>query len=145
MAECIFRWFKASYVFLHALILLFVVPTASSAFDDRATHPKMTDLAVLSSTLDKTLRDDLGIADGINTFLRSASGGPQLIRLWLQVGSTLEDDPVCRASNHFHNPLRPFTASGVTDLPWWVRARCAFSEYSEVQRDLGDSVHCPHD
>lgn len=39
---------------------------------------------------------------------------------WLRDGGQLEDEPACRASNHFHNPLNFFTwtNSNMSDMPW---------------------------
>ncbi len=116
--------------------MLILIPGLSRAFDDQITHPRLTERSASSSRLSEVLKEDLAVTDGIQATLRPATGPPQRILDFLRDGSRLEDDPVCRASNHFHNPLRPFTASGVTDLPWWVRARCAFSEYSEVRSNV---------
>gem|GEM_PF-2412755 len=44
---------------------------------------------------------------------------------WLTSGSRLEDEPTCRASHHFHNPLLPFLEAMNTDLPEPLRLFCA--------------------
>jgi hypothetical protein len=66
------------------------------------------------------------LENGINTILADK----ELI-YWIQYGAQMEDDPNCRAANHFHNPyLDWWTASGLDDpfpLSNWI---CwAFSPY----------------
>ncbi|MCI5142717.1 MAG: hypothetical protein D3909_13540 [Candidatus Electrothrix sp. ATG1] len=34
---------------------------------------------------------------------------------WLELGSKKEDDPMCRAANHFHDPWKPWDKSELTD------------------------------
>jgi hypothetical protein len=63
----------------------------------------------------------LDLNDGITTQLPYGSQpkySEQTRRVldWLQTGSEDEDKPICRASNHFHNPTKPFPQAGVTDL-----------------------------
>jgi len=107
--------FGVLYALLWTLGLLIAGPTASDGFDDIDTHPRITESSVRASALDATLKNELGIARGINADLKLGSGQPQAIVEWLKAGSRLEDDPTCRASNHFHNPLKPFTSSGLSD------------------------------
>jgi hypothetical protein len=100
---------------LWVAILIAAVCSRSYGFDDQETHPRMTELAVKASTLDASLTTVLGIADGKDALLQPASGLPRSILGWLQDGSTREDDPICRASNHFHNPHQSFPQAAVTD------------------------------
>ena len=112
---------------LWAAALALSAPVLAHAFDDLDTHPRITRPAVRASKLDATLKNELDITDGINAMLRTPSSvRPQPALEWQRIGSRLEDDPGCRASNHFHDPLRPFTSSGVSDLPSWIRARGAY-------------------
>lgn len=117
------------------LLLSLCVPAVPYAFDDQHTHPLLTERAVQASALDSRLKDELSLVDGINTRLKPEVGESRRVVEWLGVGSTVEDttDAPCRASNHFHNALQPFAAAGVTDLPVWVRARCAVGAYSQPQ------------
>ena len=50
----------------------------------------------------------------------------KLLIEWIQYGAEMEDDPMCRAANHFHNPYLDWTESGLSDtLPlvnWWCWA-----------------------
>jgi len=50
------------------------------------------------------------LTSGINTKINGKS-----LREWIEYGAEMEDDPMCRASNHFHNPYLDWTASGLTD------------------------------
>ena len=111
-------------VWFLALGVLIAGPTPSMAFDDRNTHPRMTESSLHQSGLDANLKMEIGLAQGLNTVLRIGSGRPQTIVDWFRTGATLEDDPACRASNHFHNPLLPFSASAVTDQSILIRAFC---------------------
>jgi hypothetical protein len=96
--------------------LVLMIPGVSHGFDDKITHPQITRSAVRASILDSFLRNNLGLSNGIQSQIRSTSGTTQNVGDWLDDGSTLEDSPPCRASNHFHNPLKPFTESAVSDL-----------------------------
>jgi hypothetical protein len=106
---------------------------SSYAFDDRVTHPQITFLAVDASKLDATLKASLGITDGKDAKLRPASGLSQSVLVWLQTGSTREDDPPCRASNHFHNPLKEYATGGVTDLTDPIRIYCAGQGFNPIR------------
>ena len=90
---------------LHAL-------SPSYGFDNEETHPAITRKAVGASQLDVTLRMLLGLSDGTKA---SLAYGQQPTYSG-QIGSFDEDRPLCRASNHFHNPTKPFPQAGVTDL-----------------------------
>jgi hypothetical protein len=43
---------------------------------------------------------------------------------WLQYGAKMEDDPACRASNHFHDPYMHWSQAGLTDTQWLVGLYC---------------------
>ncbi len=105
---------------LHFLLwvggLAFSVSTVADGFDDQGTHPDITHLAVGVSKLDATLKEQLGMAEGIKVMLKPSLGVPQDVREWLKAGSKDEDTPLCRASNHFHNPLKPFSEAAMSDF-----------------------------
>lgn len=119
-----------------AILIWCVVPLAYG-FDDQTTHPLITERAIDLSTLDATLRNTLSFSMGKNTVLAAFPGAPpgpgQSIARWLQTGSTREDNPTCRASNHFHNPLKEYTAAGLTDLPDAFRDYCAGQGFSPIR------------
>jgi len=98
----------------------------SLAFDNVVTHRNLTERATEYSNLAITayLKDNLGFMNGADTLV-----GGRSITKWLQEGSFQEDEPACRASNHFHNPLRNWTESGMRDEPWFVSLRCILSDY----------------
>ena len=96
---------------LPTVFIAVYMSTLAHAFDNIKTHPEITDRSVGFSQLDTTLKKTLAITDGINATLNSVK-----VINWLVAGSTAEDTPLCRAKNHFHNPLKDFTQSGVTDL-----------------------------
>lgn len=126
------RPFSAPRVWFWAVCLIILSPISSESFDDRDTHRRMTRVGVLASNLDSFVKTDLGIGQGVDTQLRGGLGQGQTILRWLQDGSELEDDPACRASNHFHNPLLPFSGSGVTDQPIPIQAFCSLTGFPQA-------------
>ena len=124
------------YALLVAVAVVLVSPGPSESFDDRVTHPLLTRQGITLSTLDSFLVQDLALASGVNTLVERGSGARRPIRIWLEAGSELEDAPPCRARNHFHNPLRPFASSGVTDLPAFVRGACADTPFAVTRSNV---------
>ncbi len=113
------------------LISLLVFSGEAFAFDHKDTHPRITDRAVSSSALNAILREQLGMPDGIRTKLAGQFGLPPTILVqlnvseWLRGGAQFEDEGTCHATQHFHNPMKSFTESGVWDLHfgallWWI-------------------------
>ena len=88
------------------------------AHEDKVIHPKITETAAINSTLDSNLKNNLNFANGIKTKL--PSNGGMFILEWLKEGSTAEDSPMCRASNHFHDPTKPWISAAMSDSPWWI-------------------------
>lgn len=80
------------------------------AFDDQITHQDITRQAIENSDLNTYIIGNLDSQGGIETKLI----GKSILNL-LREGSKLEDTPVCRASNHFHNPLLSWEQSFMTD------------------------------
>lgn len=112
--------------FIILLITIFYVAwnsVVAIAFNDDVTHPEISIKALEKSktTSNFYFEENLLMRDGIITDING-----QLITEWLQYGAKMEDDPMCRASNHFHNPYLDWTASGLSDtLPmvnWWCWA-----------------------
>ena len=99
----------------------------TAAYDDKDTHRRITGKAVEYSTLNNYLIQNLGFKDGIESNIPSNT--KNTIRFWLQEGSELEDSPMCRASNHFHNPLLPWNRSYMSDEPWWIATYCGITGY----------------
>lgn len=100
---------------------ILMAATYSMAYDNKTTHKIITETSVPESNMDTYLKQSLGMISGSKEVI----SGKQIIK-WLSDGSYLEDEPPCRRSNHFHNPLpMPYydptqpawSQSGVSDLP----------------------------
>ena len=84
-----------------------------AAYDDKITHPAITE-QTMTPQFDQYLRSYLGFYSGKQYELQSGNRVLS-VREWLREGSTDEDSPACRASNHFHDPLKVWTESGMSD------------------------------
>ena len=116
---------KLKTVFRMASCLIIIsLCSYSEAFDNKITHRKITEKSVEESKLDDYLIDYLEISDGFDKVIN----GKKII-VWLQDGSEFEDKPNCRASNHFHDALRPWTDSHMSDQPWFINMWCSGGEY----------------
>lgn len=91
------------------------------AWNDSLTHPALTQRAISASAIDDYMRNQLNLADGLDTNLDG-----MIARQIIELGSKLEDDPSCRASNHFHNPYLDWQEAGLTDTLWLVDLYCLF-------------------
>jgi hypothetical protein len=109
-------------VFLFILVLSVSVnlPNAFS-FNDNTTHPNLSKKAFDKSqtTLNSYYENYLMFKNGIH---KSING--KTIYEWIQQGAEEEDRPMCRASNHFHNPYLDWTESGLTDTLPLINAWC---------------------
>ncbi len=117
-------------ILLLIILLLSVIcrlPNAF-AFNDQITHPELSKKALEKSqtVLNKYFEDNLMLNNGIKTI-----NNGEVTYEWLQHGARMEDDPSCRASNHFHNPYLDWTASGLSDtiglVNWWCGASSPYS------------------
>ncbi len=108
------------------IILFNMWPAGLIAFDNESTHRDLTERAATISSLVNTqfLQDKLGLANGTSTVINK-----QNITQWLQAGAKKEDEPLFRASSHFHNPLRNWDVSGVRDLPLTFKLACIAAGY----------------
>jgi|GEM_PF-2327159 len=95
--------------------------TSVYAFDDGDTHPRLTKKAIASSNLIGYLTANLGLNKGVDEIYsgqdRKNVTQKYSVMQWLQEGSTDEDHPLCRATNHFHNPIHTgdWTQSKMSD------------------------------
>ncbi|MBI3354673.1 MAG: hypothetical protein HY034_07290, partial [Nitrospirae bacterium] len=80
----------------------------------RLTHGKGSSLVKRKNSIEKR---------GFTSGYKEDVNGKQIIQ-WLSDGSELEDSPMCRASNHFHNPLKDWSSSYMSDEPWWLDLYC---------------------
>lgn len=94
------------------------------AFDNKETHTQLTEVAVDNLEFNNFLVRNLNLENGINAEIK----GLELFK-WLREGSRLEDEPPCRASNHFHDPLEPWSDSYMSDQPWFIDWWCSAGEY----------------
>lgn len=113
---------KAYRIILAALLGLILQENYADGFDNIETHPKITKSAIEYSLLNNYLIHQLDFKDGIATKIPSDT--QKTIRFWLEEGSKLEDIPNCRASNHFHNPLRLWSEAAMSDQPLWLDVIC---------------------
>ncbi len=81
------------------VLLCLILVNYGLAYDDRTTHPQITEAVIVKSALNDYLIDFLGLPGGIKT----PYNGTTILTL-LQAGSTNEDLD-SRALNHFWNPL----------------------------------------
>lgn len=119
-------------------IVYYLTSTVAYCFDDNRTHLLLTERAISISLLSSYLVNNLGFSKSIDkqltTYLFPTS---RSILEWLQQGSTDEDSPVCRASTHFHDPLKPWKDSYVTDSPAVIKFWCndvppVWPQYSNI-------------
>jgi hypothetical protein len=102
----------------------------SYAYDNETTHPYICGKAVEETIIfNNYLVNNLGLPQGIKTKLF----GSKTIVQWLQSGSLNEDEPNCKASNHFHNPLLPwdesFMSDDTTDIGSLIRSYCGTKDW----------------
>jgi hypothetical protein len=101
-------------IFITILIIwICIIYKNVSAYDDQVTHRKITEKAIGFSNIENYIIRVLGLSRGLITTFPDTSDNS--IKYWLMEGSKLEDQPLSRAANHFHNPLKPWNESYVTD------------------------------
>lgn len=110
-------------IILSLLVVILVVFDAF-AYDHEITHRLLTEQASDTPEFNDFLKKQLKLDGEINEVVNGDS-----ILEWLKNGSFEEDEPNCRASNHFHNPLDPWTDSYLSDQPWFINWWCSPGEY----------------
>ena len=109
-------------IIIISFICLFVFNNLLFAHDDKNIHPSITQKAAQNSTFDVYLKNNLNFTDGINTKL--PTNGKKVLLDWLKDGSFAEDSPMCRASNHFLDPIKSWDTAAMSDSPWWINVYC---------------------
>ena len=107
-----------------SIIVFFVNSSLAFAYDNKKTHPSITKEAVgKAAESDLFLQEQLGFVEG---YRQNLNNGYRIrtITDWLKDGSTKEDEPNCRAANHFHDPLKSWESSQLTDPIWAVDRFC---------------------
>ncbi|HOP46392.1 MAG TPA: hypothetical protein PK874_01910 [Desulfobacteraceae bacterium] len=118
------------------IIIFFLLFGDTFAFDNENTHQELTDATVdiAKNKINTHLKTNLNLPGGIETYLKGIT-----IKDWLKKGSFLEDEPNCRASNHFHNPLKDWTESYMSDQTWYINWWCSSGEYPP--QNINSAVH----
>ena len=122
---------KRKIISVLPLLILFSY-TVIYAHDNIIVHPAITEIAVGKSNIDQYIKDNLNLKNGLKTTLQPV--GNQTVLYLLSKGSIDEDIPLCRAGNHFHDPLKSWDAAAMCDSPWWINTYCIFWSpyYSDV-------------
>lgn len=92
------RWILVTVFFLGVFLVLC---KNLYAFDNTATHPALTDKAILASQIDDYLKTQLGLVQGIKTGLKYY---PTNLLWWVKNGSGLEDEPTIYALTRLRSP-----------------------------------------
>ncbi|MCJ7728698.1 MAG: hypothetical protein MUO27_02285 [Sedimentisphaerales bacterium] len=131
---------KRRNLVLMVFSVVFMLPLQGLyAFDNKKTHPALTDKAAAASTIDDYLKTQIRLNEGINTRLSynfpseiqerimRAQWLPEKTQRtmleWLKVGSAIEDEdgdkhPI-RARHHFYDPNRNAGLNNKDDNPNW--------------------------
>jgi hypothetical protein len=112
------------FILIILALIMVCLPKKASSFDDTFSHPKITDRALRESRIDDYLKNDFNLPDGSEAHI-----GDKTVAECLKTGSELEDSPLCRSSNHFHDPLQPWDVSGLTDTGILMPIYCHTGEY----------------
>jgi hypothetical protein len=115
------------------LVIAILFPLDSLAWDNVITHPHIVKQAVRNSDIDAFLQNELGMKPSQDPERPGTLFNGKYVTSLIQEGAELEDNPACRASNHFHDPLiEDWTMSGLTDTHWLVNLYCwgfGFGQY----------------
>lgn len=106
-----------------------------AAYDDELTHPQITESSVTKSLLKSKKYLSVNLGEGFSNDYDSIVNGKKVIE-WLMDGATDEDDPHCRAASHFHNPLKFWDESALSDTNETltgvgINLRCFIGAYSD--------------
>ncbi len=88
------------------IILFALIPSQASSWDDKKTHPTLTEKAVKTAANFKdVLTSQLGFK---KKFDEKLSNGKKTLSIteWLKLGSKKEDDPICRADDYMITATR---------------------------------------
>lgn len=101
---------KKTFISTIVILSTFAMLSYADAYDNETAHRKITEKTIDYSTLRNYLKLNLGLPEGYETKINN-----KRIIDWLSDGSYREDKPDCRAANHFHNPLLPWSQSYMSD------------------------------
>lgn len=92
-----------------AIICIWIFfPKTIMAYNDTKTHPHLTNRAVYHSNLNNYLQTYLGLKPWPDENEPGTDFKGRHVTKLLEAGAEKEDKPMCRASNHFHNPYNPW-------------------------------------
>ncbi len=146
---------KIITVLISSLLSLSVIESAF-AWDDTNTHRSLTLEVLKRGAIENNLINSLSLKHGSNTLLNgSAKRWLDDENTWLNgqsysriptisavivAGSSDEDKPNCRSSNHFNDPLEPWDDAGLSDALGFILIGpyCLFDDYpiSEIRSAL---------
>ncbi|MFQ5915649.1 MAG: hypothetical protein ACE5JS_20960 [Nitrospinota bacterium] len=112
------------------------------------THRAISEEALRVSSVDRRLREDLSVGEGIVSRLRDIERIDSVlitiektITERVQEGSAREDDftalPFGRFENHFHHPLRPLDEAGLSDVSSGVSSTIWAQTRNQLAGDTG--------
>ena len=128
---------KQIYIMVFFLSVFLGLCEYSYAWENKKTHPELTDKSIGASVIDDYLKTQLDLATGASTELywdfpsdikkriEEGEAEPEKttrsVLEWLKVGSTIEDEdgrefPI-RPRHHFHDPYRNAGLENKTEHP----------------------------
>jgi hypothetical protein len=127
-----------SVVRILVLCLICVINAGPAGALNEATHKLINEQAAGQTSagkpgLDQILKEELGLAKGIEHPIRGREGERTVLE-WMGEGGTHEDSPLCRAFRHFHDPLQPWDTAGLRSNNPVVPLRCGFTAYPSSVR-----------
>ncbi|MFW2367063.1 MAG: hypothetical protein ACN4GW_11645, partial [Desulforhopalus sp.] len=110
-------------IIIFTLLILVYFPFLSYGFNDEFTHPGLSRIAFEKSNLSNILFDILNLSVESEKF--AVEGKKYSALSMLRIGAEEEDEPACRAANHFHNPLSTsWEDAELTDNVSWIDLWC---------------------
>lgn len=101
---------KNKYIYyLIIFIYTFLIPCISKAYDDELTHPHIIKQAIKETNLNSFLQLYFNLKNYQSQHGSDIQLNTKSVIDILREGAEKEDDPLCRAANHFHNPIAPGT------------------------------------
>lgn len=100
-------------IFKNLLILCFIIlyPVKGIAYDTDIVHPILNEQASRQSTNLGMVLQNLGFSNGVDSIVKN-----KRIYLWFREGGIKEDETVCRAKFHFHDPTISFDSAGLSNI-----------------------------
>jgi hypothetical protein len=120
------------------LLLLILVQCSIAYALNQPTHELVNEVALNFSAVSDVLRDLHGFERGTEERFTGRS-----VREWVRAGGNREDSPLCRAANHFHDPLKPWNGAGLTDpngLAFLCSSDAPISSLIWAQRTIQEGV-----